>query len=315
MSTVEIVRCRGFATDSPHKYIGVHGFSSLPGVEFWSLTECRRSWAMHHDTFTAVLLSGESREVRWQSRGCSRQVRPASIQLMDPDEVHVMHGHSSPVSSFMVCWHPSALRRAAIERGVPDERLCFRAPQVSDAELAGLMQTLQGVLRSGDLARIRLQYELCTDRVLELADTPLAMSEKRIHHPRLRRALRYLHEHYAQTIPLEALAQHARLSKYHFARSFGAMTGLTPHRYQTLLRLQSARRSIEAGASVEAAAGRVGFSDAPHLTRLFRTWLGVSPGAWARGHARPSSKPPRSACSFFREEISDSLSEAYLSAI
>ncbi|HEX9622050.1 MAG TPA: helix-turn-helix transcriptional regulator, partial [Polyangiaceae bacterium] len=82
------------------------------------------------------------------------------------------------------------------------------------------------------------------------------------------------------------LAREARLSKFHLARCFREFTGLAPHQYQKLQRAQAARRFLERGASVQAAAEQAGFADGPHLTRTFREWLGVSPGAWARANHR-----------------------------
>jgi AraC-like DNA-binding protein len=44
------------------------------------------------------------------------------------------------------------------------------------------------------------------------------------------------------------------LSKFHLARCFRECTGLAPHQYQKLLRLQAARRLLETGQTVRSAA-------------------------------------------------------------
>ena len=51
---------------------------------------------------------------------------------------------------------------------------------------------------------------------------------------------------------------------------------------EDVLRVHEARRLLEQGCSVEEAGESAGFADAPHLTRAFREWIGVSPGAWGR---------------------------------
>ncbi len=51
-------------------------------------------------------------------------------------------------------------------------------------------------------------------------------------------------------------------------RQFGHATGLTPLRYQQLLRLERAEHLIGHGATVAAAARAVGFEDARMLRRL-----------------------------------------------
>ena len=60
------------------------------------------------------------------------------------------------------------------------------------------------------------------------------------HHPRIRgglppRALRrvreYIEAHLEETISIDALAGIVGLSKYHFARAFKQLEGVTPHHY------------------------------------------------------------------------------------
>jgi len=293
VSTVEAVWCKEFATNRPPERIRVHTSRNLAGVEFWSVSDSMRRWSMHHDTFTATLLLGSSFEVKWHSRGCSRAAGPGSVQLMEPGEVHRTIQVSQPVSLFMICWTPAALERTAAKLRV-DGMPRFTRPQVDDPGLARALQALQSsVCAAHDELDIEAAYDDSTRRLLELgAQPPACPTSSRFRHPRVRRAVEYLHEFFADTIPLAALASQANLSKFYFARSFRAMTGFAPHQYQTLLRLQAARRLLEAGASVEAAADEAGFADAPHLTRTFGEWLGVSPGAWAR-RGRSSDPPPR----------------------
>ena len=95
------------------------------------------------------------------------------------------------------------------------------------------------------------------------------------------------------TESLDVLAKEARLSKYHFARCFQQATGVAPHRYRKLLRLLVAKRHLENGRSVNETALAAGFSDASHLSRAFREWLGVTPWVW--GSAWRAANPFASA--------------------
>ena len=69
-------------------------------------------------------------------------------------------------------------------------------------------------------------------------------------------------------LPLTELAVAAGCSQRTMTRQFGRATGLTPLRYQQLLRLERAEHLIGHGATVEAAAHAVGFEDARMLRRL-----------------------------------------------
>lgn len=73
---------------------------------------------------------------------------------------------------------------------------------------------------------------------------------------------------YAERLPLADLARAARVSERTLTRIFADATGLTPLRYQQLLRLERAEHLLGHGATVEAAARAVGFEDARMLRRL-----------------------------------------------
>jgi transcriptional regulator GlxA family with amidase domain len=75
---------------------------------------------------------------------------------------------------------------------------------------------------------------------------------------------------FADALPLAELAQACGVSERTLTRRFVAATGLTPLRYQQVLRVERAEHLIGHGATVEAAARTVGFQDARMLRRLRR---------------------------------------------
>ena len=82
---------------------------------------------------------------------------------------------------------------------------------------------------------------------------------------------------------VEMLADACGLSPSHFAHAFKASTGVPPHRWLLLHRVQRARELMESTRnSLSAIALSCGFSDQSHLTRAFRSVIGSSPAAWRR---------------------------------
>jgi transcriptional regulator GlxA family with amidase domain len=85
-------------------------------------------------------------------------------------------------------------------------------------------------------------------------------------------------EHLGEDLPLERLARQAGLSPRHLTRRFKIEVGLTPASYVARLRLEEARRRIEAGAlRLKEVARACGFGDEQNLRRAFRRQISVAP--------------------------------------
>jgi AraC family transcriptional regulator len=80
---------------------------------------------------------------------------------------------------------------------------------------------------------------------------------------------------------LTTLADSVGLSPYHFARAFKQSTGLPPHRYQIMLRIERAKDLLANSAlPISDVAAAVGYDDQGQLARLFRREVGVTPSRY-----------------------------------
>ena len=90
--------------------------------------------------------------------------------------------------------------------------------------------------------------------------------------------LRYMAAHSAASHTVAGLAGMAKLSPFHFLRSFKATTGVTPHQWLLRARLRAAAEKLATTrAPVTNIALDVGFEDLSNFTRTFRTEFGSSP--------------------------------------
>ena len=96
----------------------------------------------------------------------------------------------------------------------------------------------------------------------------------------IRQAMEFLAENLDQKMSLEAVARSAGLSRYHFLRVFKRETGLPPHLFRTLRRIERAKQLLCKGTSLAEAALMVGFSDQSHFTNTFRKYTGATPGQY-----------------------------------
>ena len=95
---------------------------------------------------------------------------------------------------------------------------------------------------------------------------------------RVTRAVRRIERDPCDGLSLSELAREARLSPYHFLRTFQRLTGVTPHQYvlRTRLREAAVRLAAEPGRVADVAFDS-GFGDVSNFNHAFRAEFGVSP--------------------------------------
>ncbi len=109
-----------------------------------------------------------------------------------------------------------------------------------------------------------------TVRQLGLADSGLS---------RVRHAVRWIRDRYADTIRVDELARLTRMSASAFHRNFHAVTAMSPIQFQKQLRLQEARMRLLADpGDVAAIAYAVGYESPSQFSREYRRQFGAPPG-------------------------------------
>ena len=101
----------------------------------------------------------------------------------------------------------------------------------------------------------------------------------------IERAVEHLSHHFAEHLPVADLARTAGLSESYFQHQFAAIIGMSPHRYQLMLRIFHAMAHLRGGMAIRDVAQFAGFADQSHLHRFFRRVVGVPPGQYQRRFA------------------------------
>ena len=99
----------------------------------------------------------------------------------------------------------------------------------------------------------------------------------------LQRVKEYVQAHLSLDLSLDALAQQAGFSPYHFARLFRQTTGESPHQFVLRQRIEQAQYLLEQpNIPLAQVALATGFAHQSHLTRHFKRHLGLTPSAYRR---------------------------------
>jgi AraC-like DNA-binding protein len=96
----------------------------------------------------------------------------------------------------------------------------------------------------------------------------------------------FLRGQFAGDVSLEDLARMVRLNKFHLLQVFKREVGISPHVYQTSLRIKQAKELLSRGLPISQVAYDVGFVDQSHLNRQFRKYVLVTPGQFQRDSLR-----------------------------
>ena len=202
------------------------------------------------------------------------------------------HARGGTVAS--VCAGTDALGRA----GLLDGRRCTTHHDVQD-ELArrypraivvrdvlyvadGRVVTSAGIASGIDLALYLITTRHGPGAAARIAREMVVYARRNGNEPQVSAMMRYrshlsdavhraqdlIDSRFTERLPLAYLATTSGVSQRTLTRLFGQATGMTPLRYQQLLRTERAEHLIGHGATVEAAARAAGFEDARMLRRL-----------------------------------------------
>jgi transcriptional regulator GlxA family with amidase domain len=165
----------------------------------------------------------------------------------------------------------------------------------------GPLRTAAGVTAGLDLALALVEEDLGNEIARRVASQlvmffkrgggQMQFSRRGVSAPAGRSALqevqRWVAAHPAEDHGVERLAARTGMSPRHFARVFRAETGLTPADFVETVRIEAARRLLEADAmALKQIAGACGFRDPDTLRRAFRRRVGTTPAEYRRRHAR-----------------------------
>ena len=263
------------------------GWSGLEAARFSDLAEAdfERPALTHH---SVILFTGLPDELDLRYEDVKRRRPPplGSVSVV-PAGIPTRWRWRGTKSSFHVYLEPALVERVAAEafgldpaRGVLPPLDALANPQLVaalravDAEL-----TASGI--GGSLAAESLAHVLAVHLIRHLVAPGRAVSGRdgTLPQGRLRAVLEYIEEHLDAAPTLAEIAAVVGLNPYHFARQFKAATGLPPHQYVIMRRVERAKDLLRAGTDLSLAevAARAGFYDQSQFSHHFKRLVGVTP--------------------------------------
>lgn len=249
----------------------------LPFMEIKSCLAGIHASKMHaHEEFSCGLIMGGASAVGGAGRDCL--VKAGDIILIPAGVMHDCRPRAARDWRFSMLFLKQAWLAAALGASPADSTLSVRTPAAGEyRRLADLFH----VLRS-DADAMEKESHL----VWAIGGLLDASPRRRPHAPPpaatakpLRAVEEYIRAHYLERITLDDLAGVANLSKYSLLRGFKRVHAAPPHAFQTVLRINHAKRELRTckDKPIAAIAQEAGFYDQSHFDKTFRQYTGTTP--------------------------------------
>jgi AraC family transcriptional regulator len=242
--------------------------------------------AITHHWFVLFIRPPEELDLRYE--GLKRHVPPpAGSIVLVPAGSRARWRWSGPRDTLHIYLEPGLVARVAAEAfDLDPARLTI--PPLGGLDLPHLRAAMLAVdaeltaggaggrLAAESLANLLAVHLL---RHVSAPRRPVRGRDGALPRGRLRAVLEYIEEHLDACPTLEQMAAVARRNSYHFARQFKAATGLPPHQYVILRRVERAKHLLQGGTDLSLAevAAHAGFSDQSQFCRHFKRIVGVTP--------------------------------------
>lgn len=247
---------------------------TLPFVEVKLCNTTALSYKKHgHEEYSVGLV--EAGTSRFWYEGRLDETFPNTMVFLPPEVIHSCNPQQ-PLWKYKMlfidaAWveglmssHKSTVLRNPMMKDVSPKGTFLRVRRLMDS-LLGMATPLQ---KEANL--LSVFTEVLTGEMLE---RPVYCGE----HVKLKRIRDYLHSCFLEKVTLDQLAEVSGLNKFNIIHLFKAAYNVPPHTYQTLLRINYAKKALRACRPLAEVALDAGFYDQSHFSRVFKNYTGSTP--------------------------------------
>ncbi|CAN7456422.1 AraC family transcriptional regulator [Mesorhizobium amorphae] len=254
--------------------------AGLGGLEMLAARYRDHAYALHtHPTYVFGVVVGGVEKLRIGRR--SHLAPAGSIIAVNPEEPHDGEKGCASGWAYRTCYPDTALMREIAD----------------DLGLQGLPMFADGILQAPDLARGFVRAHRLAGQALEQEAAMLVVlrglvsrfgdGKCNVHASDGGEAIRrfrlygqLIEADLAADFDLARLADAAGVSRFQVIRDFHRAACMTPGQYLRDRRIRAASALMRSDMPLAEIAVATGFADQSHLTRVFKTIKGLSPGAW-----------------------------------
>ncbi len=241
-----------------------------------------RPYDEQHDHVTIAIVTSGTFQYRGSGSNSREMMTPGSLLLGSPGQCFEC-GHEHGVGDRCLSFHftPEYFESITAGTGARGAERAFRSLRLPPVRTLSpvIADACTALVGSTDVAWEELGIRLAARTVQVdggVEPKPKAISPAAV--ARVTRTVRMIQRQPATDLTLVRLSREARLSPFHYLRTFESLTGATPHQYllRTRLRAAAVRLATEPAKILDIALD-TGFGDVSNFNRAFRAEFGVNP--------------------------------------
>ena len=245
----------------------------------------------YHDAYEIYyLVSGER---RYFIKDRTYQISTGDLVLINPNELHKTNEAGSPFherillnfnKEFLNGWNESDTYLSIFNHDVS----VFSLAPLQQGKIHKLLQKIINECDNRFEGFMDCSKALLTELLIEifryLHQTPRPIWDKANEtSEKIFEVVRYLNDHYWESLTLKTIQDRFYISPYYFSRTFKKITGFNFIEYLNSVRTREAQKLLkETRLSVTEISEKVGFENLTHFGRVFKKITGVSPSIYRK---------------------------------
>ncbi|MGD9807825.1 MAG: helix-turn-helix domain-containing protein [Deferribacterales bacterium] len=236
----------------------------------------------YHETYSVAMLSGGAKNFATaHEKGVLDR---SNLAVMNPGEVH--SGTSLTEEGWnqlVILFDIKTADKFIAENELNTKELVFGGAIKNDTEYRQELEKIYSGILHADCDMEREQSFQSLLGLLFAKESERSVQKLYANPYGIKKAIEQMNALSSEKLTLDELASNANMSKFHFIRSFREATGITPHAYLNILRIERARRMIfTTDTTIADIATECGFADQAHFTRAYKKIYGTPPSCIVR---------------------------------
>lgn len=253
-------------------------------LPFFELKHCSTgelSYRKHTHEEYSVGIVEQGKSFFWYG-GKTSVIAPKTVVFLPPDLIH----SCNPFYPGQWAYSMLFVNAAWVERFMNSHsNYIFNQPVIREAPVHEASFELNTLLETLSTDVIPLEKEASIMSFFERHLTGRQTSRNdaaSLEQPKLKLIREYLQSCFLEKITLDQLEEASGLNKFHIIRLFKQFFKIPPHTYQTLLRVNYAKKELRKHRPLTEVALAAGFYDQSHFTKVFKAHTGVTPDGYQK---------------------------------